>query len=69
MNHRLTRTKDRCATGAGQFKDENVLMNLVDEQPVGRNMAFAVIGPIVAERVVAVCRRKGSPLASLVTIA
>ena len=34
-------------------------MNLVDEQPVGRNMAFAVIGPVVAERVVAVCGRKG----------
>ena len=59
----LTRTrgseKIAVRAGAGQFKDENVLMNLVDEQPVGRNMAFAVIGPVVAERVVAVCGRKG----------
>ena len=57
----LTRTrgseKIAVRAGAGQFKDENVLMNLVDEQPVGCNMAFAVIGPIVAKRVVAVERR------------
>ena len=63
MNHRPTRTrgseKIAVRAGAGQFKDENVFVNLVDEQPVGRNMAFAVIGPIVAERVVAVCGRKG----------
>ena len=59
----LTRTrgseKIAVRAGAGQFKDENVLMNLVDEQPVGCDMAFAVIGPVVAEGVVAVCRRKG----------
>lgn len=63
MNHRPMRTrgseKIAMRAGTGQFKDENVLMNLVDEKPVGRNMAFAVIGPIVAERVVAVCRGKG----------
>ncbi len=44
--------------GAGQFKDENVLVNLVDEKPVGRDMAFAVIGPVVAERVVTICGRQ-----------
>lgn len=62
INHECSRTrgseKIAVRAGAGQFKDENVLMNLVDEKPVGRNMAFAVIGPIVAERVVAVCRGK-----------
>ena len=63
INHGCSRTrgseKIAVRAGAGQFKDENVFVNLVDEQPVGRNMAFAVIGPIVAERVVAVCRGKG----------
>lgn len=63
MNYRLTRTrgseKIAVRAGTGQFKDENVLVNLVDEKPVGRNMAFAVIGPVIAERVVAVCRGKG----------
>ena len=63
INHECSRTrgseKIAVRAGAGQFKDENVFVNLVDEQPVGRNMAFAVIGPIVAERVVAVCRGKG----------
>ena len=33
--------------GTGQFKDEDVLVNLVDEQPVGRDMAFTMIGPVV----------------------
>ena len=60
VNYRLTRTrgseKIAVRAGTGQFKDENVLMNLIDEQPVGRNMAFAVIGPVVSEGVVAVCR-------------
>ena len=59
-NHGCSRTrgseKIAVRAGTGQFKDENVLMNLVDKKPVGRNMAFAMIGPIVAERVVAVCR-------------
>ena len=41
----------------GQFKDEDVLENLVDEKPVRRDMAFAVIGPWPRERVVAVRRR------------
>ena len=63
MNHRLTRTrgseKIAVRAGTGQFKDENVLVNLVDEKPVGRNMAFAVISPVIAEKVVAVCGRKG----------
>ena len=62
-NHECSRTrgseKIAVRAGAGQFKDENVLMNLVDEKPVGRNMAFAVIDPVIAERVVAVCRGKG----------
>lgn len=63
MNYRLTRMrgseKIAVRARASQFKDENVFVNLVDEKPVGRNMAFAVIGPVVAERVVAVCGRKG----------
>ena len=63
INHECSRTrgleKIAVRAGTGQFKDENVFVNLVDEQPVGRNMAFAVIGPVIAERVVAVCGRKG----------
>lgn len=63
INHGCSRTrgseKIAMRAGACQFKDENVFVNLVDEKPVGRNMAFAVIGPVIAERVVAVCRRKG----------
>lgn len=63
INHGCSRTrgseKIAMRAGAGQFKDENIFVNLVDEKPVGRNMAFAVIGPVIAERVVVVCRRKG----------
>lgn len=44
--------------GTGQFKDENVLVNLVDEKPVGCDMAFAVVGPVVAERMVVICGRQ-----------
>ena len=62
INHGPTRTrgseKIAVRASAGQFKDENVLVNLVDEQPVGRDMAFAVVGPVVAEGVVAVRGRQ-----------
>ncbi len=40
----------------GQFKDEDVLENLVDEKPVWRDMAFAVVGPSSGKGVVAVFR-------------
>ena len=44
--------------GTGQFKDEDVLVNLVDEQPVGRDMAFTMIGPVADKRMVVVLGRQ-----------
>ena len=52
--------------GAGQFKDEDVLVNLVDEQPVGRDVAFAVIRPIAGERMIVVGSRKLFSVAQLI---
>jgi len=34
--------------GAGQFKDEYVLAKLVDEQPIGGNVTFAVASPVAS---------------------
>ncbi len=48
----------------GQFKDEDVLENLVDEKPVWRDMAFAVVGPSSGKGVVAVFRGQRLALAS-----
>ena len=44
--------------GAGQFKDEDVLVNLVDEKPVGRDVTFAVVAPVVRERMVMIGGRE-----------
>ena len=46
------------ARDTGKLKDEDVLENLVDEKPVRRDMAFAVVGSWTRECVVAVCRRQ-----------
>ena len=45
-------------TGTGQFEDEDVFVNLVDEKPVGRDVAFAVVHPVADERMVVVLGRK-----------
>ena len=45
-------------TGAGQFKNENVLMNMVDEKPIGSNVTFAMICPTASERVVTIRGRQ-----------
>ena len=44
--------------GAGQFENEDILVYLVDEKPVGCDMAFAVVGPVVAEWMVVICGRQ-----------
>ena len=44
--------------GAGQFENEDVFVDLVDEKPVGCDVAFAVVGPVADERMVAVLWRK-----------
>ena len=44
--------------GAGQFEDEEVFVNLVDEEPIGRDVAFAVIRPVADKRMVVVFGRK-----------
>ncbi len=44
--------------GAGQFKYEDVLVKLVDEKPVGRDMAFTMIGPVADKRMVVVFGRQ-----------
>lgn len=70
INHGPTRTrgseKIAVRASAGQFKDENVLVNLVDEQPVWRDMAFAVVRPVAGERMVVVGRRKLFSIAQLI---
>ena len=43
---------------AGQFEDEDVLVNLVDEKPVWRDVALSVIRPVADKRMVAVLGRK-----------
>ena len=62
MNHRPTRTrgseKIAVRASAGQFKDENVLVNLVDEKPVGCDVALSVVRPVADKRMVAVLGRK-----------
>lgn len=40
--------------GAGQFEDEDVGVDFVDEQPVGGDVTFAVGGPVAGEGMVAV---------------
>ena len=52
--------------GAGQFENENVLVYLVDEKPVGCDMAFAVVRPVAGERMVVVGRRKLFSIAQLI---
>ena len=44
--------------GAGQLKDKNVFLDLVDEQPVGRDVTFAVIRPVAGECVVSIGGRQ-----------
>lgn len=45
-------------TGTGQFEDEDIFVNLVDEKPVWRDVAFAVVHPVADERMVVVLGRK-----------
>ena len=43
---------------AGQFKDEDILVYLVVERPVGGNMVFAVVDPVADKRMVVGFRRQ-----------
>ena len=52
--------------GAGQFKNEDVFVYLVDEKPVGSNMTFAVVDPVADKRMVVVFRRQFLPVGKLV---
>ena len=52
-------------TGAGQFKDEDVFLDLVDEQPVGRYMTFAMICPVAHKRMVAIGGGQGFAICQL----
>ena len=40
--------------GSGQFKDEDVLVDLIDERPVRLDMTFAMICPVVREGMVSI---------------
>ena len=51
--------------GAGEFENEHAFLDLVDEQPVGGDVAFAVIRPGTSERVVAVGGRQGFAVGKL----
>ena len=44
--------------GAGQFENEDVFVDLVDEKPVWRDVALAVVSPVADERMVAALWRK-----------
>lgn len=44
--------------GAGQFEDEEVFVDLVDEKPVGCDVALSVVRPVADKRMVAVLGRK-----------
>lgn len=44
--------------GAGEFENEHAFLDLVDEQPVGGDVTFAMIRPVAGERVVAVGGRQ-----------
>ena len=45
-------------TCAGQFENEDVFVNLINEKPIGRDVTFAVVRPVASECVVAVGRRQ-----------
>ena len=54
---------------AGQFEDEDVFVNLVDEKPVWRDVALSVIRPVADKRMVAVLGRKHLAVGELSTTA
>jgi hypothetical protein len=49
--------------GAGEFEDEEVGVDFVDEKPVGGDVAFAVAGEVAGQGVVAVGWRQGKTFA------
>ena len=44
--------------GAGEGQDEHVVLDLVDQQPVGGDVAFAVVCPVADKRMVVVLGRQ-----------
>ena len=41
-------------TGTGEGQDEDVILDLVDQQPVGGDVTFAVVCPVPGEVVVSI---------------
>ena len=52
-------------TCAGQFENEDIFVNLINEKPIGRDVTFTMICPIAGERMVAVDGRQFFAIAQL----
>ena len=56
----VTRQSKKIAerTCAGQFENEDIFVNLIDEKPIGRDVTFTMIRPVAGECMVSVGRRQ-----------
>ena len=53
------------AACSGKGKNEDVILNMIDENPIRINMALVVSSIIASQRMVSVVRRKWNPLCQL----